>query len=150
MLPQFKPVLAIVILAGAAFGKEYGFLIGSLTMLLSNMLLGMGPWVLWQMFATGLIGFLSGIVFKGIKPKRINLCLFGAFCAVFIYGGLLNPASAILSKQILTWPVLLSYYASGLTLDIIHAVATVFFLAILSQPLLEKIERLKSKYVIRQ
>ena len=150
MLPQFKPVLAIVILAGAAFGKEYGFLIGSLTMLLSNMLLGMGPWVLWQMFATGLIGFLSGIVFKGIKPKRINLCLFGAFCAVFIYGGLLNPASAILSKQILTWPVLLSYYASGLPLDIIHAVATVFFLAILSQPLLEKIERLKSKYVIRQ
>ncbi len=152
MLPQFKPVMAIVIIAAVSFGKEYGFLIGSLTMLVSNMLLGMGPWVVWQMFAMGLIGFLGGCIFAQdrLRPKKTALCLFGAFCAVFIYGGLMNPASAILSRQVLSLPLLLSYYASGLPLDIIHAAATVIFLWLLAEPLLEKTERLKKKYAIRR
>ena len=33
MLPQFKPVLAMTILAGVAFGGETGFLVGAMTML---------------------------------------------------------------------------------------------------------------------
>ena len=39
MLPQFKPVLALTIIAGVAFGGETGFLVGAVTMLLSNMLM---------------------------------------------------------------------------------------------------------------
>lgn len=62
----------------------------------------------------------------------------------------MNPASAILSRQVLSLPLLLSYYASGLPLDIIHAAATVIFLWLLAEPLLEKTERLKKKYAIRR
>ncbi len=43
MLPQFKPSLAIVIIAGAAFGKEAGFFVGAVTMFVSNMFFGQGP-----------------------------------------------------------------------------------------------------------
>ena len=38
MLPEFKPVVAMTILAGVAFGGETGFLVGAMTMLVSNML----------------------------------------------------------------------------------------------------------------
>jgi hypothetical protein len=64
MLPEFKPVVALVILAGVAFGGETGFLVGAMTMLTSNILFGQGPWTPWQMFAMGLIGFLAGVLFR--------------------------------------------------------------------------------------
>ena len=51
MVPSFKPVAAIVILTGISFGGEAGFLVGSLTMLISNMFMGQGPWTPWQMLA---------------------------------------------------------------------------------------------------
>ena len=51
MVPGFKPVAALVILSGVSFGGEAGFLVGSLTMLVSNMFMGQGPWTPWQMFA---------------------------------------------------------------------------------------------------
>ena len=63
-LPQFKPVAAFIILAGAAFGGETGFLVGAVTMLCSNMFFGQGPWTPYQMFAMGLIGFLAGVLFR--------------------------------------------------------------------------------------
>ena len=42
MLPQFKPVMAVTIIAGVAFGGETGFLVGAMTMLASNVLFGQG------------------------------------------------------------------------------------------------------------
>ena len=36
MLPQFKPVAAIVIISGVAFGGETGFLVGAITAFVSN------------------------------------------------------------------------------------------------------------------
>ena len=42
-LPFFKPVTAIVILTGMYLGAEAGFLVGSLTALISNIFFGQGP-----------------------------------------------------------------------------------------------------------
>lgn len=36
MLPQFKPVIAVVIVAGVCFGAESGFLVGAVSMFASN------------------------------------------------------------------------------------------------------------------
>lgn len=148
MLPGFKPVLALVILSGVAFGGETGFLVGAVTMLLSNMLLGQGPWTPWQMFAMGIIGFLSGLLFrKGLlRRDRLSLCIFGFLCALVIYGGIMNPVSALLAGVKLSWPVLLTYYASGLPADLVHGAATVFFLWLGAEPMLEKLDRIKTKY----
>jgi len=63
MVPQFKPVVAIVIIAGAALGAESGFAVGALSGFVSNFIFGQGPWTPWQMFAFGIIGFISGLVF---------------------------------------------------------------------------------------
>ena len=45
MLPQFKPVLALVIISGVAFGGETGFLVGAVTMMVSNVLFSQGTWM---------------------------------------------------------------------------------------------------------
>lgn len=57
MIPSFKPIIAIVIISAIAFGGEAGFLVGAMTMVVSNFLFGQGPWTPWQMFAMGFIGF---------------------------------------------------------------------------------------------
>jgi energy-coupling factor transport system ATP-binding protein len=149
MLPQFKPVLALVIISGVSFGGETGFLVGALSMLASNMLFTQGPWTPWQMFSMGIIGFLAGILFrKGLlRRSRASLALFGAFSAVVIYGGIMNPASAVMySAANLNFEIFLAYYLSGLPMDLIHAAATVLFLLIAAEPMLEKLDRIKVKY----
>ena len=149
MLPQFKPVLALVIISGVAFGGETGFLVGAVTMLASNVLFSQGPWTPWQMFSMGIIGFLAGILFrKGLlRRSRGSLATFGAFAAVIIYGGIMNPASALMySSQSINWEVILAYYLYGLPMDLVHAAATVIFLLIAAEPMLEKLDRIKVKY----
>ena len=60
-VPDFKPVSAIAIIAGAAFGRRSGFLVGALAALVSNFFFGQGPWTPWQMYAWGLVGYLGGV-----------------------------------------------------------------------------------------
>ena len=150
MLPQFKPVMAMTIISGVALGGESGFLVGALSMLVSNMFFSQGPWTPWQMFCMGIIGFLAGVLFrKGwLRRSRGSLCVFGAFCAIVIYGGIMNPASVLMwaNADTLTWQVLLTYYVTGFPMDCIHAAATVFFLWIAAEPMLEKLDRIKRKY----
>ncbi len=149
MLPQFKPVLALVIISGVAFGGETGFLVGAVTMMVSNVLFSQGPWMPWQMFSMGIIGFLAGVLFrKGLlRRSRGSLATFGAFAAVIIYGGIMNPAAALMyNTQSINWEIILAYYVSGLPMDLIHASATVIFIFIAAEPMLEKLDRIKVKY----
>ncbi|MBR4656100.1 MAG: ATP-binding cassette domain-containing protein [Oscillospiraceae bacterium] len=148
MVPAFKPVLALVIIAGVAFGGETGFLVGAMTMVASNVLFGQGPWTPWQMFSAGIIGFLAGVLFrKGLlRRTRVSLCIFGAIATVVIYGGIMNPAAALMYTETLNWNLLLTYYVSGIPVDLIHASATVLFLWLAAEPMLEKLDRIKVKY----
>jgi len=148
MLPNFKPVLGLVIIAAIAFGGETGFLVGAMTMLISNMLFGQGPWTPWQMFATGIVGFLAGILFrKGLlRRTRISMTVFGALSTVVIYGGIMNPASALMWVGDMSWQVVLTYFVSGFPVDLVHACATALTLWFMAEPMLEKMDRIKVKY----
>lgn len=148
MVPSFKPVVAVTIISAVCFGAESGFLVGALSMISSNMLFGQGPWTPWQMFAAGIIGFFAGILFqKGwLKARKISLCIYGFLATVFIYGGIMNPASLVMTSYAITKRNLLAIYMSGLPVDLVHASATVIFLWIASKPMIEKLERIKVKY----
>jgi len=39
-----------------------------------------------------------------------------------------------------------AYCLQGLPLDLVHALATVVFLAVMARPMLEKLDRVKAKY----
>ena len=148
MLPQFKPVVAIVIIAGICFGGETGFLVGAVTGFVSNFFFGQGPWAPWQMFAFGIIGFVAGILFrKSLIPKtKLSLCIFGFLSTVLIYGGIINPASVIMWQGNINMDMILASYAMGLPFDLIHATSTAFFLWFIAEPMIDKLERIKIKY----
>lgn len=61
-IPDFKPVSAIAIIAGVAFGRKSGFMVGALAALASNFFFGQGAWTPWQMYAWGLVGYGAGLL----------------------------------------------------------------------------------------
>ncbi|MBQ1501576.1 MAG: ATP-binding cassette domain-containing protein, partial [Firmicutes bacterium] len=148
MLPQFKPVAAIVIITALAFGGETGFMVGSVTMLLSNMLMGQGPWTPWQMLAMGMIGLLAGVLFRGewLRNNRVVLSVFGFIATLVVYGGIVNLSFVAMYMDEFNLPMVISVYVAGFPFDLIHAVATALFLWLMARPMGEKLERIKLKY----
>ncbi len=148
MLPQFKPVLAMVIISAVAFGGESGFLVGAVTMLVSSFMFGFGVWTPWQMFCAGIIGFLAGVLFKKglLGRNRGALCIFGFVSAIVIYGGIINFGTAVMSHATMNFETVLSFYITGFPFDIVHGLSTAVFLYFCAEPMLEKLDRLKIKY----
>mgnify|MGYP000237749601 CR=1 FL=1 len=77
--PGFKPVSAMVIICGMAFGRESGFLCGSLSAVVSNFFFSDKDHGLhFQMLAWGMIGWISGILNqrKWLENSKILLTIF--------------------------------------------------------------------------
>ena len=148
MLPQFKPVAALVILSAMALGGESGFLIGALSMLLSNMIYGQGSYTPWQMLAMGLTGLLAAVLYRcGLLGRnRAGLAIYGFISVVGVYGVLMNLQSALFYLGNPTWQGFWLYELAGLTGDLVHGAATAFFLWFAGLPILGKLERLNRKY----
>lgn len=146
-LPQFKPICAIVIISGIAMGAESGFLVGCVSAFVSNFYFVQGPWTPWQMFCFGLVGFIAGLFAnRGIlKCGRVSLSIFGFLSTIIIYGGIMNPASVIMWQPNPTWEMIYLAYIQGLSTDLIHGFATAFFLYFASEPMIEKLDRVKLK-----
>lgn len=147
-LPQFKPVCAIVTIAGVCFGGESGFLVGAVAGFVSNFFFGQGPYTPWQMFCFGIVGFAAGLLFhRGpLKAGRLSLCLYGGLSTFLLYGGFINLGSLLIMGFPLTPASIVACYASALPFDLVHAAASVFFLFVLGRPLIDKIDRVKAKY----
>lgn len=150
MIPQFKPVVAIVIITGVSLGAEAGFLTGAIAGFVSNFFFGQGPWTPWQMFCFGIIGFLAGILFEKniLKRNKLTLCIFGGLTTLIVYGGIINFASLLMMTSTINMENLIAIYASGLPFDVVHAFSTVVFLFLISNTMLEKLDRVKNKYGI--
>ena len=55
----------------------------------------------------------------------------------------MNPPSVLIFQPTPTKEMFVLAYAQGLSLDLVHAAATVVFLAVISKPMLEKLDRIK-------
>ncbi len=149
-LPQFKPVIAMIIIAGVTLGGETGFLIGVITGFISNFLFGQGAWTPWQMTAFGMVGLISGLLFstKAIGITKIRLVIFGFIATIVIYGGIVNSEFVLVWQENPSWEMVVATYVAGLPFDLSHAVSTAVFLWFIAEPMIEKIERVKIKYGI--
>jgi uncharacterized membrane protein len=152
MVPQFKPVVALVIVAGVALGPESGFVVGAMAGFTSNFIFGQGPWTPWQMFAFGIIGFLAGVLFrKGwLSRGRVALSVFGGLTTFLVYGLIMDTSSIFYLVGSAANTTLWGLYLSGAPFNLIHAASTVFFLVVLSKPMIEKLDRVKVKYGLIQ
>lgn len=94
-IPDFKPVSAIAIIAGVAFGRKSGFMVGALAALASNFFFGQGPWTPWQMYAWGLVGYGAGLLAMVPAKRRVteskNSCRARSGEATGVTCGLLSP-----------------------------------------------------------
>ncbi len=147
MLPLFKPIAAIVIVTGIAFGAETGFLAGAVSAFVSNFYFGQGPWTPWQMFALAMTGFLAGLIFHKHKfaKNRVIMCFFGFVVATVVYGPI-SDLSALAGVNTPTWEYMLTVWGLGMPFNLVHGLSTAFFLFVIGRALLEKLERIKTKY----
>ena len=137
MLPQFKPCVAIIIITGIMLGKQ------------SDFFFGQGPWTPWQMFAFGIIGFISAIVFqkrKYLAYNKVVLCVYGFIMTFVVYGLILDTATVFMYTDRPKISSFMSTYAMGIPFNIVHGIATVVFLLLLAKPLFNKLSRMKEKY----
>lgn len=147
-LPQFKPTMAVVIIAGAVFGGEAGFLVGAISAFVSNFFFGQGPWTPWQMVSFGAVGFIAGLLFETgfVRKNRITLCVFGLLTTVVIYGFIANTGSVIMMQQTLTPEAIWASELMGIPFDLIHGISVAFFLWFIAEPMTDKLERIRTKY----
>lgn len=151
-VPDFKPVSAIAIIAGATLGPRNGFMVGALAALTSNVFFGQGMWSPWQMYAWGLVGYVGGVLARAGafdradgSVRRVPLLTFGLVSAA-IYGAVINAYDVIGFVQPLTWAGAVARVAASLPFDVTHGIATAAFLAVLYRPWTRRIGRVVRRY----
>lgn len=161
-------IFFLIITAGYVFGANFGFLTGSLIILVSSFFSGgFGPWVPFQMFACGLVGATSAFFGQQErlanlpKLKLVILALFGGLWG-YLFGGLMNiwfwpylaagggsffspgmPLTAIL-KRYFTF-----YLATSFFWDTARAVGNFVLILFLGAPLIKTFKRFKNRFQVQ-
>lgn len=147
MLPQIKPLVAIVIISGICLGWGNGFLVGAMSAFVSNFIFGQGPWTPFQMMALGLAGLAAGLLIRwDVMKKPLALSVSGAFITLIIYGGIVDLWTILSFTPEPTFGLVIAIYAAALPMNVILSAATAVFLFFFGRPFIDKIERVKLKY----
>ena len=154
-VPDFKPVSAIAIIAGATLGRRNGFMVGALAALTSNFFFGQGMWTPWQMYAWGAVGYVGGaLADAGVFRRRDSrvrtwaLVVCG-FASGLLYGAIINTYDVIGFVQPLTWAGAIARVAAAVPYDVVHGAATAIFLVALYGPWTRRIDRVVQKFALR-
>jgi prenyltransferase beta subunit/uncharacterized membrane protein len=126
-LPDVKPITAMALVVGYSLGPLPGFAVGALGMLVSNFMLGQGPYTPWQMAAWGIVGLL-GAALGSLSRRRLGRIPIALACAV----------SALIAKEIMNfyqWTLgashtpaaLLAVVGQGVTYDVTDVIASFLF-----------------------
>lgn len=154
-IPDFKPVSAIAIIAGASLGPQNGFMVGALAAFTSNFFFGQGMWTPWQMYAWGLVGYTGGLLASaGMltrpdgRPRRGALVCAGVASGA-LYGAVINAYDIIGFVQPFTWEGAFARLVAALPFDVMHGASTALFLLALYGPWTRRIGRVVRKYALR-
>lgn len=145
-LPGVQPTSFIIMMTGVTFGGEIGFLVGSLSALASNLILGQGPWTPWQMFAWSMMGLSSSLwhIHSFSKPPLI-FKLFGLAWG-FLFGWIMNIWAVFSFFGDITPSLLGTSIISSFYFDLSHGIANVFFISLFTSSWLSILGRVKIKY----
>lgn len=131
-LPNVQPMTAILLILTLYLGVRDGLVVATLSLILSNMILGMGPWTFAQLFSYAVIILFTGIVMRPFHSKRTKwLFVLFALLSGFFYGFIISFVSFRTYGMTNFWV----YYSVGLPFDFLHAVGNAGFYIIL-EPIL--------------
>ncbi len=89
----FAAVFVLPVLCGYTYGATFGFLLGALSLLVSAIIgAGIGPWLPYQMFATGWVGLTSAWLPDLRRLGRVEVLVLGLWGLVWglLFGALMN------------------------------------------------------------
>lgn len=160
-IPSFQPCTFLIICCGYVFGPVSGFIVGTMTPLISNFFLGQGPWTLYQMLAWGLIGYGAAYLRRFAQlaapskqkqqgwgddnPGRKMLIAFGVVCA-FVFGLIMNLYFWLYFAYPLTLSTLILAELSSLWFDASHAIANAIFLGLFGTKTIAILQRYKKRF----
>ncbi len=144
-VPDVKPITAIVLLSGVAFGAAPGFAVGAISGLASNILLGEGPWTPWQMLGWGIVG-LIGAALGRATSRRVGPLMLALACALaaevfnllldlYVWIGTGNHSLAGFGLVL----------GTGVVFDVTHVVASFLFALAFGGILLRMLERVRTR-----
>jgi energy-coupling factor transport system substrate-specific component len=163
----FSPIFVLIILAAYVYGGRFGFLMGSLTLLVSAIITGgVGPWLPAQMFAAGWVGISAGLCQPivqrlGLEKGRAEVVALAAI------GGAWGVAYGVI-MNLWFWPFMAGpadmYWAPGVSLaatleryltfylatsaiwDAMRAVGNVGLLLLVGAPTLRVLRRFQRRF----
>jgi energy-coupling factor transport system substrate-specific component len=167
LVPSFlgaSPIFALIVLVGYVFGPRFGFVMGSLTLLLSAAITaGVGPWLPFQMLCAAWVGVVAGWLPK-LTSARAELATAAALGALtgFAYGALMNlyswpfAAPGVTTDVGLYWSPGLSllesiqryvkfYVATSLVHDATRAIATALLIVVAGAPVIRLLRRFHAR-----
>ncbi len=143
-IPNVQPVTVLVLLAGAYFGAPRAIALAATIALASNvLLLGHGPWTLFQAIGWGGVGLLGALFANRIVvdgDARIGL-----LAVIAAISGLAFNWFVSLSILLEVGPtMLIPYLLNGLVFDLYHVAGNVLFVAWMASPLGDMMHRHRS------
>ena len=147
LIPQVKPIAAVVIVSAVCLGADKGYIVGAFSAFVSNFIFGQGMWTPFQMVALGTVGLLAGLIFRWLKVNRYTLSIVGFVLATVVYGAIVDMSTVLSAYgNNVTLKGTLSIYASGAVFSLVFGGATAVFLFLFGMPFITKIERISKKY----
>lgn len=147
LIPQVKPIGAVVIVCGACLGAKRGYFIGAMSAFLSNFIFGQGIWTPFQMVAMGIVGLAAGLMFNK-KAKRIPMAIAGFVLCFAVYGLIVDLSSVLMMTNDHSMMSVLSIYAAGVPFGLTFGATTAVFLLLFGEAFAKKINRIVMKYGI--
>lgn len=148
-LPFFTPMAGVIIITAVGFGPQAGFMCGALSMIVSNIVFGQGPWTPWQMFCYGLIGFIAGLLAKPeiiSELHKVRSAIVSFFLVFILSGIVLDTCTIFLAMDMMGDKGALAIYLSGVPVNAASAAASAIVVLFLIKPMMNKINRIKTKY----
>ena len=171
VLGGFSPIFFIILVAGYVFGGRMGFLMGSLTMLVSALITGgVGPWLPNQMLTAGWVGLsaalarrLAALTHQKEKAGELIILLVFGFMWGYLYGAITNlwfwpflsgpgnqqftaGSSFIMSMR--NYGVF--YLASSLIWDTTRAIGNILLLAFFGKATIKVLRRFQKRFYFVQ
>lgn len=145
IMPNIQPMTALLVIIALNIGIIDSLVVALLSLLLTNMFLGMGPWTILQIISFAVIILLTSLIKRGYKTgslmNRIVYSIWVGFTGV-IYGFVIS----YLNFHLYGMSNFLVYYISGLPFDVLHAIGNVGFFLILEPVLVPIIEKRLKMY----
>lgn len=144
-IPLFKPITAIIVITAVYLGAQAGFLTGAMSVLLSNIWFGQGPWTPFQMLGFGLIGLFAGYLSRWLVRSKALLVIYGVFAGI-AYSFIMDIWTVLWYSGGFDTGLYAAAIISALPFTTLYAVSNAVFLLILSKPIGNKLNRIKIKY----